>query len=435
MTPSQTPSDPSAGKLAENIVLFGRALRAAGMPVGPASVVDAIRAVEAAGIGSREDFYWTLHAVFVTRREQRPVFDEAFKLFWRNRGLVEKMLQMLSPVAMPAQPPAPPKAGQTRVAAAFRQEREPAKVVEQPQIEIDARFTVSDREILQRKDFAQMTAEEIARAKEALKRLVLPLDRVQTRRLVAAPRGRLIDPRRTLRASLKAGGQMIALRYRARKAIHPPVVALLDISGSMSQYSRIFLHFLHALAEKRRRVTIFLFGTRLSNVTRQLRMKDPDEALAAASGAVADWSGGTRIATALHAFNRLWSRRVLSGGPIVLLITDGLERDTDEDLGREMERLHKSARRLVWLNPLLRFEGFEARARGVRLMLPNVDEFRPVHNLDSIAALCRAISGEGGGGRATDPRLWLSRARSAAARAAPAQDFYGSDGPSSDRRS
>ncbi|WP_420848239.1 vWA domain-containing protein [Prosthecomicrobium hirschii] len=425
--PAIPPEARPGGRLAENIVYFARTLRAAGMPVGPASVVDAIRAVEAAGIGTREDFYWTLHAVFVTRREQRVIFDEAFRIFWRNRGLVEKMLAMLSPVALPSQPPALPKAAASRVAAAMQSEREPDKVVEQPQIEVDARFTVSDREILQRKDFAQMSAREIDAAREALKRLVLPLDTVATRRLVGAPRGRLIDPRRTLRASLRTGGGMIALRYRRPKEVHPPIVALLDISGSMSQYSRIFLHFLHALAEKRRRISIFLFGTRLTNVTRQLRMKDPDEALAAASASVADWSGGTRIATALGDFNRLWSRRVMSGGPIVLLITDGLERDTDEDLGRETERLSKSARRLVWLNPLLRFDGFEARARGIRQMLPHVDEFRAVHNLDSIGELCRSIAGESRGLAPSDPRRWLAAGRSPEPSRAAAQDFYGSD--------
>lgn len=420
-------TEATPGRLADNIVYFARTLRGAGLPVGPAAVIDAIRAVEAAGIGSREDFYWTLHAVFVSKSEHRPVFDEAFRLFWRNRGLVEKMLAMLSPVAQPAQPPAPPKAGATRVSNAMAAQREPTKIVEQPQVEVDARFTVSDREILQRKDFAQMTAEEIARAKAALRDLVLPLDKVATRRMIAAARGRHIDRRRTLRASLRAGGQMVALHWRKPRMVHPPIVALLDISGSMSQYSRVFLHFLHALSEKRRRISIFLFGTRLTNVTRQLRMKDPDEALAAASASVADWSGGTRIATALGHFNRLWSRRVMAGGPIVLLITDGLERDTDEDLGREMERLSKSARRLVWLNPLLRFDGFEARARGVRLMLPHVDEFRSIHNLDSIADLCRAISGGETRG-AADPRRFLTRVAAPAA-SAPAQAPYGNTPP------
>jgi hypothetical protein len=183
------------------------------------------------------------------------------------------------------------------------------------------------------------------------------------------------------------------------------LVVIADISGSMSQYTRIFLHFMHALTEKRRKVHTFVFGTRLTNLTRQMRHRDPDEALAESASAVEDWSGGTRIGEALHEFNRLWSRRVLSQGAVVLLITDGLERDNFELLEREIERLHKSCRRLVWLNPLLRFEGFEAKARGVRGMLPHVDQFRAVHNLDSLANLCRSLSGQPG--KADDPKTWL----------------------------
>jgi uncharacterized protein with von Willebrand factor type A (vWA) domain len=170
-------------------------------------------------------------------------------------------------------------------------------------------------------------------------------------------------------------------------------VALLDISGSMSQYTRLFLHFLHSITDARKRVTTFLFGTRLTNVTRAIRQRDPDEALAACSLNVADWSGGTRIATSLYAFNKHWARRVLGQGAVVLLITDGLERDADDTLSFEMDRLHRSCRRLIWLNPLLRFDGFEARAKGVRIMLPHVDELRPIHNLDSMIGLVRALSG------------------------------------------
>src|SRR6201999_1198500 len=177
-----------------------------------------------------------------------------------------------------------------------------------------------------------------------------------------------------------------------------PIVALLDISGSMSEYTRLFLHFLHAVTDARKRVHSFLFGTRLTNVTRALKARDPDEALAACSASVADWSGGTRIATSLHAFNKQWARRVLTGGAIVLLITDGLERDPDDRLAFEMDRLQRSCRRLIWLNPLLRFEGFEARAKGVRTMLPYVDELRPIHNLDSMTELVRALSGQAAGG-------------------------------------
>jgi hypothetical protein len=206
---------------------------------------------------------------------------------------------------------------------------------------------------------------------------------------------------------MKGGGDFIDLRFIGPKTKPPPLVALLDISGSMSQYSRIFLHFLHDLTDARKRVATFLFGTRLTNVTRALRERDPDEALAGCSAAVPDWSGGTRIASSLRNFNKQWARRVLSQGAIVLLITDGLERDADDTLAFEIDRLHRSCRRLVWLNPLLRFEGFEARARGIKTMLPHVDEFRPIHNLESMAELVAAL--QRGGGRAGDPKAWMQK--------------------------
>jgi uncharacterized protein len=182
------------------------------------------------------------------------------------------------------------------------------------------------------------------------------------------------------------------LKRRAAGRRRPPLVALLDISGSMSDYSRVALHFLHALGEARGRVSVFLFGTRLTNVTRALKARDPDAALAAASAAAKDWSGGTWISSSLRAFNKDWSRRVLAQGATVLLITDGLEREGGGELAREIDRLHRSARRLIWLNPLLRYEGFEPRARGIRAMLPHVDDMRPVHNLESLEGLCAALT-------------------------------------------
>jgi hypothetical protein len=217
----------------------------------------------------------------------------------------------------------------------------------------------------------------------------------------------MIDLRRTLRASLKAGGAVIDLKVLGPREKEPPIVALLDISGSMSQYTRLFLHFLHALAEREKRVETLLFGTRLTNVTRTLRHRDPDEALAACSAHVSDWAGGTRIATSLHVFNKHWARRVLGQGAVVLLITDGLERDADDTLAFEMDRLHRSCRKLIWLNPLLRFDGFEARAKGVRTMLPHVDELRPIHNLESMDELVRALSGAAGKGY--DPKEMLRK--------------------------
>ena len=394
-----------SGRLAQNIVYFARALRAAGIPVGPGAVIDALAAVTAAGVGTREDFYWTLHAVFVKRHEHSVLYDQAFRLFFRKRAFLDKLLAMLSPRA-PATAPEPPPAGAQRVQEALFAGMDRKEPPEERELELDARLTVSDREVLQQKDFAQMSAAEIAQAKDAIKRLVLSLDEVRTRRLAPHRRGHIVDMRRTLRASMKAGGALIDLKYLGARTRQPPIVALLDISGSMSQYTRLFLHFLHAVTDARKRVHSFLFGTRLTNVTRALKSKDPDEALNECSARVVDWSGGTRIATSLHDFNQRWARRMLTQGAIVLLITDGLERDPDDKLAFEIDRLHRSARRLIWLNPLLRFEDFEAKARGVRTMLPHVDEFRPIHNLDSIAELCRALSARG---RAGDPKEWLKQ--------------------------
>ena len=405
MTMEERPASQEAtGRLAENIVYFARALRAAGIPVGPGAVLDALEALKVAGVGTREDFYWTLHAVFVKRHEHSILFDQAFRIFFRRRGYIDQLLAMMLPQT-PAAPQAP-QAGATRVHEALFAGLDD-KLKKEREVELNARMTVSDREVLQRKDFAQMTAAEIATAKDAMKRLVLPLAELRTRRLTPHLHGHLIDIRRTLRASMKGGGDFIDLRFIGPKTRPPPLVALLDISGSMSQYSRIFLHFLHALTDARKRVSTFLFGTRLTNVTRALRERDPDDALAACSAAVPDWSGGTRIASSLRAFNKLWARRVLAQGAAVLLITDGLERDADETLAFEMDRLHRSCRRLIWLNPLLRFEGFEARARGIKAMLPHVDEMRPIHNLESMTGLVAALAQ--GGDSSADPKVWLRK--------------------------
>ncbi|THK38482.1 VWA domain-containing protein [Ensifer sp. MPMI2T] len=392
-----SPIAPSDGKLADNIVFFARALRRAGMRIGPAAIADAIDAVTLIGIGSRSEFYAALQCTFVKRHEDQVLFDEAFNLFWRSRDLVQKMIALLSPTAPERQDEdRTRRAGQERLREALLAGRDDSRSPrDEPEIEVDARYTVSGRELFRKADFAQMTAAEIAEARRALSSLMLPLDRVRTRRFRAAHRPARIDPRATMRDAMRFGGELILPRFREPRLVNPPLVVLADISGSMSQYTRIFLHFLHALTEQRQRVHTFLFGTRLTNVTRQMRNRDPDEALDECVAAVKDWSGGTRIGQTLREFNRRWSRRVLGQGAIVLLITDGLERDDTAELEVEIDRLHRSCRRLIWLNPLLRFDGFEARARGVRAMLPHVDEFRAVHNLESVAELVKSLSGQG----------------------------------------
>ena len=386
------PDEAGGGHFADNIVHFARVLRAAGLPVRPSRVVDAVLAVEVAGLQSRDDLFWTLSSVFVSKREHHAVFTVGFEMFWRPKNRLETMLEALSLQANAPLAEEKPKPAAARVARAMLQQiaQRPDNIL--PEMDIDAEDTISGREILQSKDFAQMNAEELAQAKRAVETMVLPVARVRTRRFQTGHSGSRLDMRRTMRASLATGGEWVSPVLRRRREVAPPIVALCDISGSMSQYSRLFLHFLHALAESRSRVHSFVFGTQLTNISRALARKDPDEALDACGALVADWSGGTRIATALHDFNKHWSRRVLGQGAIVLLMTDGLERDSDEDLGFEMERLQKSCRQLIWLNPLLGYDGFEARASGVRAMLPFVDQFRPVHSLDAISDLCLSLS-------------------------------------------
>jgi uncharacterized protein with von Willebrand factor type A (vWA) domain len=382
-------------RLAQNIMLFARTLRAAGLPIGPGKVLDAVVAVKTAGIGSRDDFYWTLHAVFVQRREQREIFDQAFHIFWKNPQFLQRMMSMLLPQFRYDQPDDDRDEIAARLAEALQGERSAEAFNEmspdQEEVTVDAALTFSDRELLQEMDFDKMTNAEMAAAKRAIANLRLPIMEVPTRRFAADPRGRRVDMRATLRASLRNAGA-IPLKLKSPKHRHPPLVILCDISGSMSRYSRMALHFVHAITNDRDRVHTFLFGTRLTNITRDLRHRDVDVALDKVAAHVKDWSGGTRIGHCLHGFNTKWSRRVLSQGAVVLLITDGLDREGVEGLEEETMRLQKSCRRLIWLNPLLRYEAYQPQSQGARAMIRHVDDFRPIHNLDSMQDLADALS-------------------------------------------
>jgi uncharacterized protein with von Willebrand factor type A (vWA) domain len=383
----------ASGKLAENVMHFARVLRSAGLPVGPGKVLDALAALEIAGVERRDDFYWTLAAVFIDRREQFELFDQAFHIFWRDPKMLERVMSLFLPQVFGRAQEEQPEMANRLAEAMLPPPRQPGAEAEPPQeIQLDAAFTVSEREVLQHADFETMTGEELAQAKRLIANLRLPIPEVRTRRLVPDARGARVDLRASLRASLRGGADVIPLRRRSQAMRHPPLVVLCDISGSMSRYSRMFLHFLHAITNDRDRVYTFVFGTRLTNITRHLRHRDVDVALAGVSAAVADWSGGTRIGSSIKEFNLRWSRRVLGQNAVVLLITDGLDRDLGKDLGPEMERLHKSCRRLIWLNPLLRYEAFEPRPMGVRMMLPHCDAFLPAHNIDSLVALGKALA-------------------------------------------
>ncbi len=350
------------------------------MPVGPGAVLDALEAVNVARVGTREDFYWTLHAVFVKRHEHPILFDQAFRIFFRRRGYIDRLIAAMLPEMLPTAPKEPQPGAQRIQEALFAGTK--AREQEEQEVEIDARLTVSDREVLQKKDFAQMTTVEIAAAKEGDLEAGLAARSVKTRRIAAARRGHVIDIRRTLRGSMKSGGAMIDLKYLGPREKEPPIVALFDISGSMSQYTRLFLHFLHAITDERKRVTTFLFGTRLTNVTRAIRSAIRTRRWRPA-GRMSSTGRAALVSPARCMTSTSIGRGVCSARVRwCCLITDGLERDADDTLGFEMDRLHRSCRRLIWLNPLLRFDGFEPRAKGVQTMLGHVDELRPMHNLE-----------------------------------------------------
>ncbi len=380
------------GAIAPNLLAFVRLLRRAGLPLGPADALLAAEALTRIEIGNRHQVQAALRATMIRRHDQAEVFDQAFSLFWRDPEAAQHAAAMalLDGVKDKARPPPASR----RVAEALQGDRPPPpppKSHDDPP-PLQVAMTVSDHERLMKMDFEAMGAAEIAAAKQEIRSLRLPLDERPTRRFQPHAAGQKIDLRQTLRDSLRTGGEVLGIARRRRVVRPPPLVVLCDISGSMARYAQILLHFLHAVANDRDRVHTFLFGTRLSNVTRALRARDPEVAFEMVSHAVPDWSGGTRIGDALARFNHDWGRRVLGQGAVVLLVTDGLDRDGAAGLAENMERLHKSCRRLIWLNPLLRWDGFEPRSQGIRAMLPHVDEFRPVHNLSSLRALIATLS-------------------------------------------
>ena len=391
------------GALANNVVHFVRLMRAAGVRAGTASTLNALALVEAAGIERRADIRAALRSTLISRPEHRELFDIAFDLFWKDPQIQEKMLSALLPTVQgrgQTPPPPPPPQRLTDAFAPDAPRLDPKRLPnQQDEVNFDATLTFSASEKLQRMDFEQMNAAEWEAARKAAASLALPMRPLRTRRSAPARQGR-IDLRACLQQSRKTGGEIIGIERTQPGERPPKLVVLCDISGSMHRYTRMFLHFVHALANatgassrggRPQKLEVFLFGTRLTHVTRHLRGQDVDVALARVAAAAPDWSGGTRIGACLHEFNLRWARRVLGYGAQVLLLTDGLDREDTTLLTKAADRLGRSCRNLIWLNPLLRYDGFEPRAAGVRALLPHVDTFVPVHNLNSIADLAQAL--------------------------------------------
>jgi uncharacterized protein with von Willebrand factor type A (vWA) domain len=390
---------------ARNVVHFIRLLRGAGLGMSPAQAVDALDALRWIDIARRDDVRATLAALVVHAPDERDIFDAAFDLFWRDPDWEGKLRAMLLPKVTGGVPP--PKrnnrlADALAARAASAASPRPAAQDRAPE-QLHARMTFSAEERLSHRDFDTLTADEWRTLRHQIRSHRLPLATEPTRRLKAASHGTHADLRASARHAVRSGGDWTVWKYRATVERRPPLVLLLDISGSMSAYSRAVLYFCHALLQSRERLQVFLFGTRLTNATRALRERDPDVAIAQLAEQVVDWSGGTRIGAALAEFNRRWARRVLSGRATVLFVTDGLDHEAIDVLDAEMTRLARFAHRLVWLNPLLRYPEFTPRARGVRAILPHVDAMLAAHNLDSLAAVGRELASLNGRTAARHP--------------------------------
>ena len=378
----KTPAATQSNVIGENVVHFSRILRAAGFVLGPDRITRAIEVLALVGLRNRDDMHSALSSVLVDRRENQPLFDTAFRFFWDHAGVIDTAIGLNSAY----------NADRTRQGKSINHAKLPHKIHQlsraeqnEAQGEGDAVATFSAEERLYDQDFESMTSEEFTLATRLVRDLNLPLNKIPARRRQSAIHGH-INFRGTLKRMMRHH-DTLSVVYHAKCHKEPPLVVLLDVSGSMDRYTRIFLHFTHALMRRYRRVDTLVFGTRLTNISRCLRGRDVDIALRDASRLAQDWRGGTRIGSSLKEFNRLWARRLLSGNATLLLVTDGLDCEQGDSLLQESARLRRFARQIIWLNPLLRFDGFEPRAAGIRTLMPVVDHFMPVHNVRSLAEL------------------------------------------------
>jgi len=373
--------------LLHNLLHFGELLHVAGLDVPAGRMIDVAKALEYVDVGRRADFYVTLRTLLVHRPQDFPLFDEAFRTFWRRphgEWSTDDLRAMGEQRRFgPPQVDFPPvdQAGSDAAANALA---EPVDRV--------AAMTYSDRQVSRTKDFAEYTDAEIEDARKSLALLTWDIGLRRTRRWTPAPRGRTLDLRRVARASSRYGGELLELPVRTRKNRRRPLVLICDVSGSMERYTRMLLHFVHGLSGLAWRVETFLFATRLTRVTREMLRPRAITAVQSVARYVPDWGGGTRIGDALRTFNTQWRRRVTARGPVVLLISDGWDRGDPEVLRREMARLSRSCYRLIWLNPLLGSPRYEPLTRGMQAALPSVDDFLPVHNLASLEALAEHLN-------------------------------------------
>lgn len=394
----QVKSEDDFSLLLKNVVLFARLLRRAGMTIGTGQILDLTRALEVIDVGSREDFYHAARVILVGRREDLPVFDALFRVFWNSRTayfLKERAAENRKPTlsmdpiedCVPDQGDLDDSMPRTMEITSQEGSDDEEDDADDGAPQTQVLLAYSQDEILRHKDFESYSSEEMQRARRLMQEMRWKIARRRTRRFEANPLGRFLDLRRTIRQNLRNGGEVFELSHRRYRSRPRPLVLICDISGSMDRYSRTLLQFLHTVEHGLDRVEAFVFATRLTRITHQLRTRDPGSALNEVSRAVQDWSGGTRIGEAIRAFNYTWSKRVLGRGAIVMIISDGWDRGDIDTLRDEMERLQRNCYRLIWLNPLLGLPSYQPLTQGIQAALPFVDDFMPVHNLDSLEAL------------------------------------------------
>ncbi len=377
-------------KLLDNILRFIRLLRKSGVKIGSQSSIDALKSVQVLKIGNRKEFYWALHTNLIQRNEDKEIFDQCFYLFWQNPKIMEQMFNMLLPQIGTQKSPANKKKQLKRINDNIEKQNIDIEKNKKDEIVFDSQMSWSNTSSINSKDFEMMSLYEIKEAQKEIKKFLIRSKIEKTRRWIRKDSGSKIFTRKTIEKSVKKNG-IIELAFKDKVKKHRPFVILIDISGSMENYSRIMLFFSYLLIQQQNDTEVFTFGTKLTRITKLLKNKDIDFSLEKIGNIVDDWAAGTKITSSIHDFNFNWSRRILTKNQTLLLISDGLERDNKNNLDIEISRLSMFANNIIWLNPLLRYKSFEPRVKSIKTILKYVDKFVPIHNINSIKKLVYSI--------------------------------------------
>jgi uncharacterized protein with von Willebrand factor type A (vWA) domain len=377
-------------KFLDNLIRFIRLLRKSGINIGTESSINLLKALKSIKIGTRDEFYWTLHSTLINKNEDKELFDQCFYLFWQNPKIMEQIFNLLLPQIGKQSAPKNQKKRLKRIEDNISKKISDIDIKKRNARQFDSKMSWSDKTIIKSKDFDMMSLDEINSAQKEIKKLLLNFKNYKSRRWKKKEIGSRISQKDTLKKSIRSNA-LINLIYKSQIKKYKPLVVLIDVSGSMESYSRIMLFFSHLLINIHKDVEVFIFGTKLTRITKFLQNNDIDFALNKIGNLITDWSGGTKIASSLAEFNQNWSRRILAQNQTLLLISDGLDRDKEKNLEFEIKRLSLFSSKIIWLNPLLRFSQFQPKVKSIKIILKYVNDFIPIHNVNSIESLIKKI--------------------------------------------